>query len=192
MRDPLAPAVRALGRGGLVVYPTDTLFGLAARAGDPAAVERLVQTKRRPAGLPISVMVSSTEEVDGMLELSEPARRFVRRALPGPFTVLGTPRPGAPVVPALRNADGTLGVRVPDHAVARELARRVGPITATSANRHGELPGNTLQAIHRSLGSDVDEYVDLPPAPSGRPSTLVDLAGDRPRPILRRRPRRTP
>jgi L-threonylcarbamoyladenylate synthase len=188
MPDALAPAVRALGRGGLVVYATDTLYGLAADAKNGAAVVRLVRTKRRPPGMPISVLVSSTEEIDALAALSEPARRFVRTRLPGPFTVVVRARPDAPIVPALWNADGTLGVRVPDHPVARELARRAGPITATSANRHGEPAGRTIPEIRRALGRAVDEYLSLGPSPSGHPSQLVDLTGPQPRSIARRRP----
>src|SRR5580658_8560223 len=101
MRDPLAPAVRALRHGGLVAYPTDTLYGLAVRADDPEALDRLFQVKRRPAGLPISVLVSSTEEIEGIAALSEGTRRWIRAALPGPYTVLVRPRPGAPIAPAL-------------------------------------------------------------------------------------------
>ena len=186
MADPLAAAVRALERGHLVVYPTDTLYGLGARAGDPRAVDRLVRAKRRPADLPFSVLVSSLEEVEGLLDLSEGGRRLLRRVLPGPFTAIGRLRPGAPVATALGTRAGTLGIRVPDHPVARERARRVGPLTATSANRHGEAPGATIPAIRRALGADVAVYLPGGPAPSGRPSTLLDVTGDRPRPVARR------
>src|SRR5580693_7442497 len=161
MPDPLDPAVRALRGGGLAVVPTDTLYGLSARADDEAAVQRLASVKRRPAGLPISVMVSSTEEIEGIADLSEMARGFVRRTLPGPVTLIVPTRPGAPIAPALLHPNGTLGIRVPDHPVARELARRAGPITATSANRHGETPGRTLPEIRRALGRAVDEYLSL-------------------------------
>jgi L-threonylcarbamoyladenylate synthase len=185
MPDPLDPAVRALRGGGLAVVPTDTLYGLSARADDEAAVQRLASVKRRPAGLPISVMVSSTEEIEGIADLSEMARGFVRRTLPGPVTLIVPTRPGAPIAPALLHPNGTLGIRVPDHPVARELARRAGPITATSANRHGETPGRTLVEIRRALGRDVAAYVNLGPLPSGRPSELIDLTGDQPRRLQR-------
>jgi L-threonylcarbamoyladenylate synthase len=186
MADPLAGAVAALGRGALVVYPTDTLYGLGARAADAAAVDRLIAVKRRPEGMPISVTVSSTEEIELLAELSEAARGYLRTALPGPFTVIVRLRENARIAPALRAADGSLGVRVPDHPIARELARRAGPLTATSANRHGTPTGATWTAVRAALRSDVTVYVTGGPAPSGSPSTLVDLRGAAPTPVARR------
>ncbi|MCI4350901.1 MAG: Sua5/YciO/YrdC/YwlC family protein, partial [Thermoplasmata archaeon] len=81
-------AVRDLARGALVVYPTDTLFGLGARATSAAAVERLLAAKARPADQPISIAVSSTEEIEPLARLSVRARGWIRRLLPGPVTVL--------------------------------------------------------------------------------------------------------
>jgi len=176
----LAAAVRALHRGGLVAYPTDTLLGLAASATRAAAVERLAAVKRRPAGQPISVAVSSTEELEPLAELSEAGRRFVRRQLPGPYTVLLRTRPGA-LAPSLFAPDGTIGLRVPDHPVARELARRAGPITATSANRHGAPSPGTMPALRKEFGAEIQVYLDGGPEPSGLPSTLVDLTGAGPK-----------
>ncbi|HEV2448801.1 MAG TPA: L-threonylcarbamoyladenylate synthase, partial [Thermoplasmata archaeon] len=138
----LDAAVRALGAGRLVGYPTDTLYGLAATAGDPAAVDRVYAAKRRPPAEPLSVAVSSWEEIEGLARLSPSSRAFVRRHLPGPYTVLLPPAPRAPLAPPLL-ASGSLGIRIPDHPLARELARRAGPITATSANLHGRAPITT-------------------------------------------------
>lgn len=186
--DRLARAAAALGRGGLVAYPTDTLFGLGARAGDAVAVDRLLALKGRPAGQPISVAVSSTEEVEPLAVLSPAARAFVRTHLPGPYTVIAASSPWARrhLAPALLAEDGTIGLRVPDHPVARELARRAGPVTATSLNRHGEAPPATLAGARRRLGAGVSVYLAGGPRPSGRPSTLVDLTGPAPRERARR------
>lgn len=184
--DPFDAAVRALRTGGLVVYPTDTLFGLGARADDPLAVARLSEAKRRPADLPISVAVSSVEEIERLASLRPAARTFVRTHLPGPYTVIVRLRRDAPTVaPALKARNGTLGLRVPDHPVARELARRAGPITATSANRHGEPTPDRIAGIRRVFGSAVSVYLDVGPAPSGEPSRLVDLTGATPRRLAR-------
>ncbi len=184
----LDAAVRALGAGRIVAYPTDTLLGLGVRASDPAALERLCAAKGRPEGLPVSVAVSSTEELEALLDLAPSARRWVRLHLPGPYTVLARPTPTgrAALAPSVVGPDGLLGVRVPDHPRARELARRVGPITSTSANRHGAPPCRTLAGARRTFGRAVGAYVGGGPAPSGRPSTLVDLTGPRPRTVARR------
>jgi L-threonylcarbamoyladenylate synthase len=185
--DPaLSDAVRALRRGGLVVYPTDTLLGLGALARHRGAVGRLLRAKGRSAGQPISLCVSSTEEVERYAVLSLAARRFVRRHLPGPFTVLLKPSPEArrELAPSV-GAGATIGFRVPDHPVARALARAAGPITATSANRHGAPPARTLAEARRALGGEVSVYLPATPKGSGAPSTLVDLVGSKPRPIVR-------
>jgi L-threonylcarbamoyladenylate synthase len=187
MSAPVARAARALATGGLVVYPTDTLLGLGARALDRRAVARLESVKGR-TGQPMSVAVSSWEELETWAELTPPARRWARRHLPGPYTVLVPPSNLASrsfsttVVPP----GGALAVRIPDHPVARELARRAGPIVATSANHHGQPPCRTVAEARRAFGSSVAAYVSDGPAPSGQPSTFVDLRGDRPNPIARR------
>jgi L-threonylcarbamoyladenylate synthase len=180
-------AVRALSAGKLVVYPTDTVLGLAARASDARAVARLASAKQRPHGQPISVSVSSLDELERIARLSCPARQFVRRHLPGPVTVLVRPdgRARRSLAPAIAGGP-TLGVRVPDHPVARELCRRAGPITATSANRHGDPPTRTVAEARRVFGSRVAVYLAARPRPSGHPSMLVDLTGAVPRPVSRR------
>jgi len=182
----LAEAVRVLRRGGLVVYPTDTLLGLGALARHRGAVGRLLAAKGRAASQPISLCLSSTEEVDRFADLSPSARRFVRRHLPGPYTILVRPsrearRTLAPPIAGRR----TIGIRVPDHPIARALAHSGGPITATSANRHGEAPARSRAEARRGLGRSVAVYLPAEPAGSGAPSTLVDLTGPEPRLVAR-------
>jgi L-threonylcarbamoyladenylate synthase len=183
----VADASRALARGGLVVYPTDTLWGLGARARDAEAVRRLQRAKGRSETQVVSVAVSSTEEIDRWADLSLEARAWVRRRLPGPYTVLVRPsrRARSSFPPSVLPPRGSLGIRVPDHPVARELARRSGPVVSTSANRHGEPPSPDLPRARRTFGAEVSVYLSGPPAPSGRPSTLVDLTRERPRPVRR-------
>jgi L-threonylcarbamoyladenylate synthase len=183
----LARAVRALRDGQLVVYPTDTLVGLGARADDPEAVERLLAAKQRSAALPLSIAVSSLEELEPWAELTEPRRAWLRRHLPGPYTALlpASPRARATFAPAVLGPDGRIGVRIPDHPLARSLAELVGPVTATSANRHGAPASRTVAEARRIFGTEVAAYVDGAPAPSGRPSELVDLSGASPRPVRR-------
>jgi L-threonylcarbamoyladenylate synthase len=175
----VADAARALGAGRLVVYPTDTLLGVAARATDRRAVDRLIALKGRAPGQPISLAVSSLEEIEPLSVLAPGARRFLRTRLPGPYTVLVRPsaRARRSLAPAVAGGE-TLGVRVPDHPLARELARRAGPITATSANPHGTAPARSVAAARTFFGTSVAVYLTGGPAPSGRPSTLVDLTGD--------------
>ncbi len=180
--------LRALAAGGVIVYPTDTLLGLGARAEDPAAVARLVDLKGRPEGAPISVAVSSFEELERWAVLTPAGRAWARRSLPGPFTLLAraSPRARRALAPEILGPGGTIGLRLPDHPVARALCRDAGPLTATSANRHGHAPCRTVAEARRTFGRGVAAYVPATPAPSGRPSTLVDWTGPHPRVVERR------
>jgi L-threonylcarbamoyladenylate synthase len=188
MGPSVTDAARALAAGRLIAYPTDTLFGLGVRATDRAAVRRLQAAKGRPSGQPISVAVSSAEEVERLAMLSPVARRFVRTHLPGPYTVLVRASEFArrTLAPEVLAGGRALGLRLPDHPVARELARRAGPLTATSANRHDHPPCRTPAEIRRTFGSQVSVILPGRPRVSGIPSTLVDLTGPRPRVASRR------
>ena len=183
----VAHAARALRGGELVVYPTDTLLGLGANASDRRAVARLEALKGRPTGQPLSIALSSTEELDRWAELTPVARSWTRRHLPGPYTVLVPPSPWARrhLPPSIVPPGGAIGLRVPDHPLARELARQVGPVVATSANRHGHPPTPSVACARRTFRNQVAAYVPARPAPSGRPSVFVDLRGDAPRPLGR-------
>lgn len=187
MGSTVAEAARALAAGRLVLYPTDTLLGLAARASNPSAVDRLIALKGRARTQPLSFAVSSTEEIEPLGMLSPTGRRFLRTHLPGPFTVLiGASRIARrALAPTMVGVTGTIGIRVPDHPLARELARRAGPITATSANRHGAPPAVTVAEARREFGAEIAVYLPAIPRPSGVPSRLVDLTDERPRGIPR-------
>jgi L-threonylcarbamoyladenylate synthase len=188
MPDPVGTAVAALRRGALVVYPTDTLVGLGASALNAGAVDRLLAAKGRPSGMPISVAVASFEEVEPWVEWGPAARAVARRLLPGPVTLLvgASRRARREIAAPILGPNGTIGIRVPAHPVARELARRAGPITSTSANLHGAPPVVGLREARRAFGHRVAVYLPLRPPPSGAPSMLVDLNGDEPRFVPRR------
>jgi L-threonylcarbamoyladenylate synthase len=180
-------ATDALAAGKLIVYPTDTLYGLGASATSADAVAALLDAKDRPSGMPISVAVSSIEEVELLVDWTDAARAVARRLLPGPVTLLSHASAAARrgLAPVLLGPDGSLGIRIPDHPVAREIARTAGPITATSANRHGAPPCRSIAEARRVFGDLVAAYVADGPAPSGRPSDLVDLRGPAPRVVPR-------
>ena len=188
MADDADAAIASLAGGKLIVYPTDTLWGLGASAMDPRAVDALLRAKDRPAGMPISIAVSSVEEAELLVDWSAASRSIARRLLPGAVTILApaSRRARRSLAPSLVAPDGSLGLRVPDHPVAREIARCAGPITATSANRHGDPPCRSVREARRVFGDRVATYVASGPAPSGRPSSLVDLRGTTPRVVARR------
>ncbi len=187
MRSRLDAAAAAVRRGRPVAYPTDTLWGLGVSPRDRAAVARLYRLKERPGGMPVSVAVSSLEELEPLVRLTAPARVLLRRTLPGPYTFLLPASAAArrAFAPSVLGAGGTLGVRVPDHPVARRLLARTGPLTTTSANRHGEPPVRSVAEARRAFGGRVGAYVGGGPSPAGRPSTLVSLLGRSPRLVHR-------
>jgi L-threonylcarbamoyladenylate synthase len=187
MADPFAAPVRAVRRGQPVFYPTDTLWGLGVRPQDRNGVRRLYAVKERPEGMPVSVAFSSYEEVEPFVQLSPSARATIRRWLPGPFTFLlrASARARREWASSVLGESQTVGVRIPDHPIARALLARTGPLTTTSANRHGQAPFRTAAEARRALGRRVGAYVTGGGAPAGRPSTIVALTGPRPR-IVRR------
>ncbi|MFZ0830217.1 MAG: L-threonylcarbamoyladenylate synthase [Thermoplasmata archaeon] len=187
MADPLAVAVHAVRRGQPILYPTDTLWGLGVRPDDTGAVRRLYALKERPAEMPVSVAFSSYEELEPFVRLSLTSRATIRRWLPGPFTFLlrAGPKARREWVPAVLGKSPTIGVRIPDRPVARELLARTGPLTTTSANRHGRPPCRSAAEARRVFGDQVTVYVTGGEPPSGRPSTLVDLTGRRPHVVHR-------
>ena len=174
-------AARILTAGGVVAYPTDTLYGLAADPRDAAAVDRLVDAKRRPPGLAIPLIAADRAQAERAAGALTPlALRLMEAFWPGPLAI---------VVGAARDLDrrvvgegGTIAVRVPANAVARALARTFQhPITATSANRSGRPAPATAADAGAAFGTDIDAVIDAGPTPGGAPSTIVDARGAAPR-----------
>lgn len=173
----LVEVVEALKGGGLVVYPTDTLYGLGADPYDGAAMDRLYRVKGRPPGEPVALVVASLEEARRLAHLSPAALRLWEAFLPGPVTLILRATPEAP--PRAVTGEGGVGLRMPDHGIPLAVAREFGPFTATSANRHGRPSPRTREEAEAQLGDEVDLYVDAGPSPIGRGSTVVDLTGER-------------
>lgn len=171
-------AVAALAAGELVVFPTESVYGLGADATRPDAVARLVAVRGREDGKPILVLASDLAMVTAVAaELPPPARRLASRFWPGPLTIVCPARPDLPA--PLTAGTGTIGVRVPGHATARALVARLGrPVTAPSANPPGAEPPRTLAAARAYFGERVAAYVDGGELPGGA-STVVAIVGDR-------------
>ena len=185
LQDQIQTAVDLLKRGGVVAIPTDTLYGLAADPLDEDAVRRIFRLKGRPAGNPIPLLLSDPEEVHRWaVRIPESARRLTDRLWPGPLTLVL--RRSEEVPDVVTGGGDTVGLRVPDHTVPRSISRLLGaPLTGTSANRSGSPGLSTAHAVRCELSGEVDFVVDGASGQDGRPSTVVDLSGDRPR-ILRR------
>jgi L-threonylcarbamoyladenylate synthase len=177
-------AVAVLRRGGLVAYPTDTLYGLGADALNDAAVERVFEAKGRPQGMPLPLLIGEREQLSMVVEaVPKAAWKFAEVFWPGGLTLV---LPVGPDVPALVTARGwKVAVRLPDHPIPRELARQLGrPITGTSANRSGGHEPTTAEEVRSQLGEALDIVLEGGPTPTGRSSTVVDMTGELPR-VLR-------
>jgi len=176
--DPaIAEAVRVLREGGLVAFPTETVYGLGARALDPAAIARVFAAKGRPSQHPLIAHVTGEDDAR-LLAAAWPAHAalLARAFWPGPLTLVV---PRAPHVPAAVAGGGdSIAVRAPAHPVARALLGALGePIAAPSANRYQSLSPVTAAHVVKSLGDAVDLVVDGGPTTNGIESTVVDVRG---------------
>jgi L-threonylcarbamoyladenylate synthase len=176
----LAAAVDALRSGGVVGLPTDTVYGIAVALDTPGGIERLFTVKDRPPDRAIMVLADSLEQVAAEVEIPAQARVLAAACWPGGLTLVLPLRSGVALPPALSAGTATLGVRVPDHAVPRTIARAIGPIPTTSANRHGEPPALDGAAVLRALGDRLDLVVDGGTARGGLSSTVVDCSAGPP------------
>lgn len=175
----ITAAVAAIRRGDLVVYPTETVYGLGANALDPDAVGRVFEAKGRSRDKPLSMALSELSAAAEYTRMSDRERAFCERFLPGPVTVLVERTDRVPDV--LVDGRTRVGIRVPDHDLARELARRTGPITATSANRSGEPSARRIEEIDPAIRESA-VVLDGGETPGGE-STVVDVSEGR---IVRR------
>ena len=169
-----------LTAGGVVAVPTDTVYGLACHPDSAAAAERIFAIKHRPPELELSLLAGTTADIApfARLDASPAAQRLAAAHWPGALSlVLPLDEPRHPAIP--RHGD-TIMVRVPGHALLRELLRRTGPLASTSANRHGEPPAKTAAEAEQTLGAEVDAVLDGGPA-AGRASTIIDCSVTPPR-----------
>lgn len=166
-RAGLTRAAKLLRSGGVIAFPTDTVYGLAAAADDEVARRRVYHIKGRPVGLPLILMAAAESQLEGWVHIDSRAESVIRRWWPGPLTVILHAKGG-----------GTLGVRIPKHEVALELMRAAGPLMTTSANLHGKEPAMTAAEAASLPG--IAAVLDGGTAPGGTASTVLDLTGPEP------------
>lgn len=164
-------AIATLAAGGAVVIPTDTVYGVAASLEVPGAIDELFALKARERDKPIPVLGHDAASFAAVGVLDDRAGKLAARFWPGPLTLVVPRAEGFTV--DLGDARDTVALRVPDHALAREILRRTGPLGVTSANRSGEPPAATAAAARAALGPDVP-IVDAGVC-AGSPSTVVGL-----------------
>lgn len=181
----MAKAVSILRSGGLAAFPTDTVYGVGSLAFDGAAVESIYAAKNRPVDKAIPVLIADASDLDKVSAfLPSMAARLAEHFWPGPLTLVV---PKHPDLPASISSTNSVGVRVPDHTVARELLRLAGPMAVTSANISGGANPSTAQEVLDQLGGRIPLILDGGQTPGGLPSTVVDCTGAEPQ-ILREGP----
>lgn len=178
----LPRAVEVLRAGRLVAFPTDTVYGLGALVQDDQAIRELYRVKGRGSEKAIPILLGSSDDLLQVAkEPPQMALALAQRFWPGALTLIVPVRPG---LPASITPDDTIGVRVPDHDLARALLRLAGPLATTSANPTGEASPVTPDEVMRGIGGRFDLLLDGGATPGSRPSTVVDCTGSSPR-ILR-------
>jgi L-threonylcarbamoyladenylate synthase len=182
----MASAAAAVKNGGLVVLPTDTVYGIGADAFDSSAVAALLSAKGRGRDMPVGVLVGSWHTIDGLaLMVPQSTRDLIRAFWPGALSLVVRQAPSLQW--DLGDARCTVMLRMPLHPVAIELLREVGPMAVSSANVSGRPPAVDAGEARNQLGDLVDVYLDAGPAAQQAASTILDLTGPEPR-ILRSGP----
>jgi L-threonylcarbamoyladenylate synthase len=167
-------AARTIIGGGVVVYPTETVYGLGANALDEQAILRVFQIKKRPLSMPIFLAVSSFEMLESLAIVGPQDMGILKQLMPGPVSVLV---PKKSIVPNILTAGSSLvGVRFPDHEIALRIIDAAGPITSTSANRTGSPPPGRALEVSTEIAEQVDCVLDGGKCRYSQPSTLLDLS----------------
>lgn len=170
-------AEEAILAGGVIVYPTETVYGLGGSTLVEEAISRVFRIKNRPHSMPIFIAVSSYEMLERVAEINEEERDILERILPGPVSVLIRKKS---IVPDSLTAGSLLvGIRFPDHELAREIIDSCGPITSTSANVTGSPPPASAADVSREIADAVDLVIDGGRCRYAQPSTLLDLSARR-------------
>ncbi len=173
-------AVRAISRGGVIAMPTDTVYGLACDPANASAVSRIYAIKRRPAGLELTILTASLDDVEHDVHITPAVRTLADAYWPGALSIICELRTRRWAIP---RTGTTLSIRVPAHPLALDLLGRTGPLATTSANRHGVEPANTAAEVAAALGDEIDAVLDGGPS-AGLASTIIDCTTTTPR-VLR-------
>jgi len=182
-RGAIEAAVKVLQKGGLVIYPTETMYGIGADATNPKAIKKLTKYKDRPFGKPYSIAVTDKKMADEYVELNSVAINLYKEFLPGPLTVISQGK--HKIAPGVESENGTLGIRIPDYKLAIDIIRKFGkPITATSANASYKKRPYKISDILDNLSQRqkdlIDIVIDSGELRHNEPSTVIDTTLDNP------------
>ena len=174
----LAHALDVLSGGGLVAFPTDTVYGLGAMAFDANAVSKIYMAKGRGQEKAIPILISDVDQIHRVSSgVTEYAVKLGKKFWPGPLTIVV---PRHPTIPDVVSPLKTVGVRIPNLNVTRELLRLTGPLAVTSANLSGQTSPSTAKGVNAQLNGRIPLILDGGVTPGGIPSTVVDCTGEEP------------
>ena len=159
-------------RGSIVIYPTDTVYGIGANVYDEEAILKVYSIKKRPLNKPLSVCISQIEDIKQVAQMNDGIETVIRKILPGPFTIILKKNDN--ISSLLTAGSDKIGIRIPDNSVCRDFSRDF-PITSTSANLSGyDIPESADEVLNQ-LGSSVDIMIDAGICKHGTPSTVIDM-----------------
>jgi len=177
LKADVSAAIKALKEGKVIVYPTDTLYGLGADIYNLSAIRKVFEIKKRPTNMPLSIAVSNYDEIKNNAYLNDTAKILINSFLPGKLTLILKKKS---LVSDLITADrNKVAIRIPDNKIALEIISKFGPLTATSANIHGKkTPHIISDIIMQFKKEDISVYLDDGKL-AGEPSTIVDASADK-------------
>jgi Sua5/YciO/YrdC/YwlC family protein len=164
-------AAEEISAGNLIVYPTETVYGVGADIFNQVAVKNVYLAKNRPFDMALSVAVSDKKMMERVAVLDDNADKLIKAFLPGPLTIIIEKQPD--ISDLVTAVSKKVGIRMPDHPVAIEIIKRTGPIVATSANLHSNPDATTIDEAVKDFGSKISMYVDAGPSKLKKPSTIV-------------------
>jgi len=177
-KENIINAADDLAEGNLVVYPTETVYGIAADIFNQKAVKNLYLAKKRPFDMPLTVAVSGKDMVENIALMTRPVEKLIDAFLPGPLTIITKKDPNVPDI--VTSMSQKVGIRIPDNKVAIKLIEEFGgPIVATSANLHSHPDSINIDTAINDFGESVKTYLDNGPCTLGKPSTIVWIMDDK-------------
>ena len=180
LQEQVEKGVSILRNGGVIAYPTDTVYGLGAGIGFPRAIERIYAVKERPLSMPLPLLLDDVFQLTELADSVPPlARLLMEKFWPGGLTLV---LPASSSVPDFITAGGkTVAVRIPDHPVPLALIKALGtPIVGTSANLSGQPSALTADEVYSQIGAKIDFVIDGGWCPDGKESTIIDVTGVKP------------
>ncbi len=174
--DAIVHAAEDIAAGKLIVYPTETVYGIGADVYNQKAVKKVFMAKNRPFDMALSVAVADKKMIEDIAEINENAEKLIDAFLPGPLTIIIKKNPL--ISDMVTSGSQKVGIRIPDNPIALELVRRCGPIIATSANLHSHKDATSAEMAVDELGDNIATYLDSGASTIGKPSTIVWLNGN--------------